>query len=159
VLDDHNLRGFGITPIRSSHSHGMGGHSGSKRTSIRHEITRLCCSICRRPSYMEGNGSKSGAPMYSRPLPLLSPPPHSLDLLLKWLAEHASTSSLHALIGDAKQMGAKRPKMSTAPHFRSYTTGCFVVHRLVGIQASPSLWAPHFSWQNTCCDTPAWRNR
>jgi hypothetical protein len=24
VLDDHTLRGFGITPIRSSH--GMGGH-------------------------------------------------------------------------------------------------------------------------------------
>ena len=76
VLDDHSLRGFGITPIRSSHR--MGGHYESKGPLFypKHEITRLCSStaaIIHRRKWLKVRAAKLLATWWS-------PPSHHLDL-------------------------------------------------------------------------------
>jgi hypothetical protein len=127
MLDDHNLRGFGITPIWSSH--GLGGHLGSKKTTISNVNSRgyaVCCSLCRRPSYMEENGSKSEARQCARNLCHRGSHRHRHTVWIFYYPgkpNAPSTSSLNALIGDAKQIG---DETSAAPHFGGYTTRCFV---------------------------------
>jgi len=79
--DDHRLRGLVYPPFGLVKA--WADIRDQKDFYHKHEITRLCCSVCRRPSYMEENGSKSSlARQYIRDLCQLWPPtPHLLDLL------------------------------------------------------------------------------
>lgn len=101
VLDDHIFRGFGITPIWSSHDMVRNSISKGPLLYLKHEITRLCCPLYRRPLYMEGNRSTLG---YKCVRDLRHCGRHCPTLWMFYFSRiKASTSRLHVSFGTRRK--------------------------------------------------------
>jgi hypothetical protein len=139
----------------------MGGHSGTKKTSVKHKIARLCCSICRRPSYMKGNGSKSGrANVFATFAIVVATAPQFGSFITPVVSR--TCLDFEPLCSHWGRVANGRRDICCL-----HTSGATVYGRVFrvdrpgssGFRPEPASGAPHSSWQNICCDTPAWKNR